>query len=185
MKYPIMILILLLSTARAQDEPEFGRFGFGIKAGECAVYLGAQASYNFSPQIQLAAGVGGVQSGTIMIDFNRPRVESYFLLAKYYHKHVYLASGYNAIVSSTHGFDSSWVHHVSWNTSHAIPLHLGYEFGDRKGFFTALSVGFIWVPVGGGKPLRKEYASRFGDFTKAKGAESQATAGVSIGYYLF
>lgn len=185
MKNPILILLLLLSATRAQEGPAFGRFGFGIKAGECAGYLGTQFSFNYSTRVQVAAGVGGLQSGTIMIDFNRPRLESYFLLAKYYYRHVYVASGYNAIVSSTHGFDSSWVHYDSRHTAHGIPLHMGYEFGDRQGFFTAVSVGFIWVPVGGGKPLRKEYASRFGDYTRSRGADSQPTAGVSIGYYLF
>lgn len=184
-----MILFLLatflLSTAGAQEERTFGRLGFGIKTGECVGPFGSQVSYNLGSHLQVAAGVGGIRTDIILIDFSGTRVDSYFLLAKYYFRHAYLSSGYSAKVISTQELDSNWVVHKDRLVTNGIPLHLGYEFGNRSGFFTAVSIGYIWVPVGGGRYLRKKNLSVTDGFTKVMGGDSGASAGVSIGYYLF
>lgn len=184
-KILFLLAAFLLSTAGAQEERAFGRLGFGIKTGECAGPFGSQVSYNFNPHLQASAGVGGVRTDIILIDFSGTRVDSYFLLARYYFKHVYLSSGYSAKVISTQELDSNWVVHRSRLITNGIPLHLGYEFGNRSGFFTAVSIGYIWVPVGGGRYLRKKDPSVTDGFTKVMGGDSGASAGVSIGYYLF
>lgn len=181
----ILLAALLLSPARAQEERGFGRLGFGIKTGECAGPFGSQVSYNFSPHMQASAGVGGIRTDILLIDFSGTRVDSYFLLARYYFKHVYLSTGYSAKVVSTQDIDSSWAVHKQRMVAHGIPLHLGYEFGNRNGFFTAVSIGYIWVPVGGGRSLRKKEPSVTDGFIDVMGGDSGASAGVSIGYYLF
>lgn len=181
----ILLVAFLFSPVRAQEERTFGRFGFGIKTGECVGPFGSQVTFNFSPHVQAAAGVGGIQTDILLIDLNMTRVDSYFLLAKYYFKHAYLSTGYSAKVISSQELDSNWVAHKSRLITNGIPLHLGYEFGNRSGFFTAVSIGYIWVPVGGGRYLRKKDPSATDGFIKIMGGDSGASAGVSIGYYLF
>jgi hypothetical protein len=159
---------------------EYGRFGLGLKTGAAAGPMGVQLAWNFSPHIQAACGGGGTSD--LLAALDRSRTDSYFLLGKYYLQHVFFESGYAVKTTKAENVQSEKVRSVS-RTEQAIPLHVGYEFGHRRGFYFATSVGYFFVIGGGGVVVSPRIDASPGK--SATSAESGLTAGLAVGYYLW
>lgn len=178
MALPILLLLALISPARAQAE--YGRFGLALKTGAAAGPMGIQLSWNFSPHLQICAGGGGTSELLAVLD--RSRTDSYFLMGKYYLKHVFFETGYSRKTTKAENVESEQVR-KTFRTEQGIPLHIGYEFGHRRGFFFATSAGYYHVIGGGGVVVSPRIDASPG--VSARSAESGPTAGASVGYYLF
>ncbi|MEO7776597.1 MAG: hypothetical protein ABIY63_03640 [Fibrobacteria bacterium] len=179
---PIMMLMIMLMIAmpvplRAQ---EYGRFGLGLKTGAAAGPMGVQIAWNFSPHFQVSGGGGGTSDLLAVLD--RSRTDSYFLLGKYYLQHVFFEGGYALKTTKAENVQSEKVRSVS-RTEQAIPMHVGYEFGHRRGFYFATSIGYFLVIGGGGVVVSPRIDASAGK--SATSAESGPTAGLSVGYYLW
>lgn len=176
-----LALSLAVVCARGQ---EYGRFGLAVKSGEAAGPMGIQLAWNLSPHLQLCAGGGGVAD--LLIYVNRSRTDSYFLTGKAYLKHLYVQTGYSLKVTKSEYLDPEQKERGVLKASraeHGIPLHIGYEFGHRRGFYFSTSAGILIVPDGGGK--------RVGPFvdgipkSDAVSARTGPSFGMSVGYYLW
>jgi hypothetical protein len=178
-----MILFLLAGAAHTWDG-EFGRFGLAVKTGEAAGPMGIQLAWNPSPRFQLCAGGGGVAD--LLVYVNRSRTDSYFVMAKAYRKHLYIQTGYSLKVTKTEYLDESGGEPRILRDSraeHGIPMHVGYEFGHRRGFYFSTSAGYIFVPGGGGKTVGPEVEGEPG--ASSRSARSGPSLGMSVGYYLW
>lgn len=175
-----LLLILALSlAANAARAQEFGRFGLSLKMGECAGAFGIHAAYNLDRHWQLAAGVGGTGLPMFLAQFGDARTDSYFLLGRAYLKHLYFSTGYSLKRSRvTMGIDG--IVYDESAIAHGIPFHLGYEFGRRRGFFFATSIGFLYVFKGGGETVKIDQPR--GTAT-TQAAQTSPSIGVSLGYY--
>lgn len=160
---------------------DFGRFGLALKSGEAAGILGIQLAWNFSWQAQLCLGTGGVTDLNFYLLGDRGRTDSYYLLGKVFWDHVYLATGYSLKISKVERTFGLVVHTAS-KSEQGIPLHLGYEFGHRSGFFFATSVGYLFIFGGGNRDVAAGTA--IGP-TKSRTAKSDPSLGMSVGYYMW
>ncbi|MDB5105978.1 MAG: hypothetical protein JWP91_3667 [Fibrobacteres bacterium] len=177
----VLLAAALLSgrPVPAQDQ-DFGRFGLGLKTGAAAGPMGIQLAWNPSRHLQLCAGGGGTSELLAILD--RSRTDSYFLMGKYYFDHLYLETGYARKTTKAEQIQSEKVRLAS-RTEQAIPVHVGYEFGHRRGFYFATSAGYFYVLGGGGVTVSPRIDAEPG--VSATSAESGFTVGMSIGYYLF
>ena len=164
---------LSLSTAQ---EP--GRFGLAVKTGEGSGGFGAQAAYNFDPHWQALIGVGGA-SIPYLFEYSNARTDSYFLLGKYYFRHLFLASGYSHKRSRADRAIDGVIYRDA-ASAHGIPLHVGYEFGMRRGFFFSTSVGLLYVFRGGDREVR---AGTDSVWTRIRTAATGPSVGLTLGYY--
>ena len=160
---------------------EFGRFGLALKAGEAAGAMGIQVTWNFTHHAQICGGVGGVADLDPFLSGNRGRTDSYFLLAKGYWDHVYVATGYSLKKSRIEKVVTGSLYTAN-RSEQGIPFHIGYEFGHRSGFFYATSVGYHYVIGGGNRDVAAGTA--IGTST-SRTAKSGPSLGMSIGYYLW
>lgn len=184
---PGLTVILLLAAAACARGQEFGRFGLALKSGAAAGPMGIQLAWNLSPHYQLCAGGGGTSD--ILYLFNRgrtassfKRTDSYFFLGKYYLEHVFFETGYALKVTQSETLEAERVHRSSL-IRHAIPMHVGYEFGHRRGFYFASSVGYFYVV--GEKGVEVQPDLDVGSLTGAVSGGSGPTVGISVGYYLY
>lgn len=176
----LMAFLLLAAAPSPRAQSDFGRVGLALKSGAAAGPMGIQLSWNFSPHLQASIGGGGTSELLAVLD--RSRTDSYFLLGKYYLKHLYLETGYSLKTTKAENVVSEQVRMAS-RTEQGIPIHLGYEFGHRRGFFFATAMGYHYVIGGGGVVVSPRIDANPGK--SATSAESGLTAGVSVGYYLF
>jgi hypothetical protein len=157
-----------------------GDLGLSLKTGEGGGGIGAQLAYNFTPHWQAALGVGGAGIPyLIILDMDNTRTDSYSLLGKYYWKHVYLSTGYSLKRTRVYKKESGIVHRAS-AASHGIPLHLGYEFGNRKGFYFSASAGLFYVFRNGGAKVMGPGEEAWSD---ARTVDTGAGLGFTLGYY--
>jgi hypothetical protein len=169
-----------LSPGRPQAAESFGRFGLGIKSGECAGGFGSQISYNFSSRLQASIGAGGISPFSFSFNSTRLRTDSYFALGKYYFNHLYLASGYSFKNTKVEVDEDGKAHKASAGVS-GLPFLVGYEFGDREGMFFAASIGGIYYPVGGDEKVEVKTATESAStYTAASGL----SIGLALGYYI-
>lgn len=152
--------------------------GLALKAGEGGGAIGTQVAWNLSPHWQAALGVGGAGVPYI-IDVGSERTDSYYLLGKYYLKHVYFAAGYSLKHSRVYATVDGIVYRES-AASHGIPLHLGYEFGNRQGFFFAASAGYLYVFRNGGERVMGPGEE---SWSNARTEDSGPSLGFTLGYY--
>jgi hypothetical protein len=172
---------------QSQEAPDFGRIGVALKSGAAAGAMGIQLAWNFSPHIQLCAGGGGTSDFFSLFDRNRTgnsfsRTDSYFMMGKYYLKHVFFESGYALKVVQSENIVSESVHR-KFRFQSAIPMHVGYEFGHRRGFYFATSAGYF-LGIGGRAGFSLPGAD-LRDLTGYASADSGPTVGLSVGYYLY
>lgn len=158
-----------------------GQLGLALKTGENAGGFGAQASYNFDAHWQAAAGVGGA-SIPWFLELGDARTDSYFVMGKYYFKHLYFGAGYS-VKRARLAKSLGDVVEQRTSDAHGIPLTLGYEFGHRKGFYFSSSIGFLQVFKNGGQTLRIEDPANPDNFASVTTASSGPSMGLSIGYY--
>jgi hypothetical protein len=163
-----------------EAEP-FCRFGVGIKTGESAGGFGSQFSYNFSRHWQASIGAGGISAFSWSTSSFDSRTDSYFALGRYYLDHLFFATGYSLKITQVQ-LERGGVFYEASRTAHGIPVYLGYEFGDRMGFFFAASAGGLWVPVNGGKTVS---VTADGETVSSDAAGSGPSVGLSVGYYLW
>lgn len=179
----VLVLFLVLGfPARAIGAAGFediGKVGLAVKAGECAGQMGAQASWNLSGHWQIAAGVGDAYTLLGILERARIRTDSYYALGKYYFKHLYLAAGYTYWISKAR-VESEGRFEEDEKSEHGLPIHLGYEFGKRKGFFFSTSIGYVFVPWGGGRTLEVVLP---GARAINQTPDSGPSVGASVGYY--
>lgn len=166
---------LLSLPARAQP---FGPFGLAIKAGEGAGGFGAQLAYNLTPHWQACAGVGGA-SIPYILEFGHARTDSYFLMGKYYLHHLYFGMGYSQKRTRVERSVNERFFRDQ-GEEHGVLTHLGYEFGNRLGFFFSTSIGFLYVPGGGDKKLA---AGEGPNVSEANTASSGPSVGITLGHY--
>ncbi len=167
----------LPGSASAQDK-DFARFGLALKTGAAAGPIGLQAAWNYNRHFQICGGVGGARD---FIIYHTPgRTDAYFLMAKAYWNHVFVESGYSLNITSVVDLNSpDSLHDV--RAAQGLPWHLGYEFGNRRGFFFATSVGYQFEIsganrlVGAGSSLAAQ---------KAYTPDSGPSLGLTLGYYL-
>lgn len=180
----IVAMTALATGARAEEtrgeEREYGRFGLAVKSGAAAGPMGIQLAYNFSRHLQLCAGGGGTSEYLSLLD--RSRTDSYFIMGKYYFDHLYFESGYARKTTKAESIQGE-VADRTYRTEQAIPLHIGYEFGHRMGFYFSTTAGYFHVIGDGGVTVSPRTDSD--PELSARSAESGFTAGLSVGYYLW
>jgi hypothetical protein len=143
--------------------------------------LGLQLSANLTPDIQVNAGWGTTAVAITGDGSNDFSFHSLYAAAKYYYGGWYASSGYvrkTVEVSVT----SEGKEYSASRTEHGIPLHLGYEFGGRTGFYTTLSAGYLTILGKGGETVRAAGGLEAAETTSAI---SGLSIGLGIGYYLF
>jgi hypothetical protein len=181
----ILLAAFLVSAPLAADPqtvgmgiPSHGDLGLSLKAGESGGGFGTQLSYNFDAHWQAAVGVGGAGI-PYLIEFGSTRTDSYYLMGKYYLRHLYFATGYclkrTRVVVSSGGEI-----HTGAASAHGIPLHLGYEFGNRKGFYFAASAGLLYVFRNGDRKVMGPEQAAWSD---ARTAATGPSVGFTLGYY--
>lgn len=185
LRMPAAVIALAFSlVAACASAQEYGRFGLAVKSGEAAGPMGIQLAWNLSPRLQACVGGGGVAD--LLIYVNRSRTDSYFLMGKVYLKHLYAQTGYSLKVTKSEYLDPERKDRGVLKASraeHGIPLHIGYEFGHRRGFYFSTSAGILFVPDGGGRQV--------GPFVdgipkvNAISAQTGPSFGMSVGYYLW
>lgn len=175
----LMLTALLAGRANAQER-EYGRFGLAVKSGAAAGPMGIQLAYNFSRHLQICAGGGGTTDLLSIID--RSRTDSYFVTGKYYLDHVFFETGYARKTTKAEQLQGEAAE-LAYRTEQAIPLHIGYEFGHRLGFYFATTAGYFYVIGDGGVVVTPRIGADPGK--TAKSAESGPTVGLSVGYYLW
>jgi hypothetical protein len=147
--------------------------------------MGVQLSWNITRHLQFCAGGGGTSD--LLAALDRSRTDSYFLMGKYYLDHVFLETGYALKSTKAENVEVEMAgaeRAVSVSrTEQAIPIHLGYEFGHRRGFYFATSVGYFYVIGGGDVVVSTRTAADPGK--SATSAKSGPTVGLSVGYYLW
>lgn len=166
--------------AAGGEEREYGRFGLAVKTGAAAGPMGIQLAYNFSRRLQLCAGGGGTSEFLSLLD--RSRTDSYFIMGKYYFKHVFFESGYARKTTRAESIEGENAER-RYITEQAIPLHVGYEFGHRLGFYFSTTAGYFHVIGDGGVLVSPR--SNPDPKLSVRSAESGFTAGLSVGYYLW
>jgi hypothetical protein len=169
------------ATPPVAESREYGRFGLSLKSGEAAGAMGIQFAWNFNCHVQVCAGAGGVADLDPFLTGDRGRTDSYFLLGKAYWDHAYLATGYSLKVSRFEKTLSGEVLTAS-RAENGIPLHVGYEFGHRSGFYFSTSIGYLYVLGGGQRDVAQGTAA---EPSKSRTAKSGPSAGVAVGYYLW
>lgn len=171
---------LLLGAAFLACAParEIGPLGLAIKTGEASGGFGAQAAYNFDPHWQVLIGVGGA-SIPYLLEFGNARTDSRFLMGKYYFHHIFLASGYSHKRSRVDRAIQGRVYRNA-ASAHGVPLHVGYEFGRRRGFFFSTSVGLLYVFRGADRELR---AGTDSTWSHIRTAATGPSVGLTLGYY--
>lgn len=155
-----------------------GNIGLSLKSGEGGGSIGAQLAYNFNSHWQAAFGVGGAGI-PYFVELGKVRTDSYSLIGKYYLKHVYLSTGYSLKHTRVREYAADTFHRAS-AFSHGIPLHLGYEFGNRKGFFFSASAGLLYVFRNGGERVMGPEKEAWSD---ARTVDTGAGLGFTLGYY--
>lgn len=173
----VLLASILPFPGLAGDFGSIGPIGLGLKTGESAGGFGAHIAYNFSPRWQASAGVGGA-SIPYVVEYGDVRTDSYFLIGKYYLRHLYFAAGYSHKRTRVEHLEGTLYRNAA--SVHGIPLHLGYEFGKREGFFFSTSIGFLYIPVGGGRRILSGPSLLYNHTTTARSGPS---VGVSLGYY--
>jgi hypothetical protein len=168
-----------LSLAAAAQAESFNHVGLGLKTGESTGLLGLQLSANITKDVQLNAGWG---TSALTIDqTDKMQVRSIFAAAKYYYGGWYASTGYTRKEVSVETEVDGRTYSDS-KAEHGIPLHIGYEFGGRTGFYTTVSAGFLTILGGGGEKLiAGTPQTNVGTTT----TESGLSLGLGIGYYLF
>jgi predicted porin len=187
---PALLALMLLAaapfftlgpfSASAVHAQEYGRFGLGLKTGAAAGPMGIQLAWNYNRHLQLCAGGGGTSELLAVLD--RSRTDSYFLMGKYYLDHLYFETGYARKTTKAEQVQSEKAR-MTFRTEHAIPMHIGYEFGHRRGFYFSTTAGYFYVIGEGGVLVSPRIDAEPGK--TAKSAESGFTAGLSVGYYLW
>lgn len=166
---------LLQAPARAQS---FGPYGLAIKTGEGAGGFGAQVAYNVTPHLQACAGVGGA-SIPYILEFGHSRTDSYFLMGKYFLHHLYFGAGYSQKRTRVERSIKGRLYRDQ-GVEHGLLTHLGYEFGNRQGFFFSTSIGFLYIPGGGDRKLT---AGEGPDGYETNTAATGPSIGITLGYY--
>jgi hypothetical protein len=171
---------LLLGAAFLASAParEIGHLGLAVKSGESSGGFGAQAAYNFDPHWQALMGVGGA-SIPYILEYGNARTDSYFLMGKYYFRHLFLASGYSHKRSRVDRAIDGEVYSDA-ASAHGVPLHFGYEFGKRRGFFFSTSVGLLYVFRGADREVSAGVDSTW---TRIRTAATGPSVGLTLGYY--
>jgi hypothetical protein len=173
-----VLAVLAAGLAGAQAP---AKWGLGVKMGEGAGGFGLQFQHNFSKHWQAAAGAGGISPFSWSSTSFNARTDSYFLHGKYYLGGWYFASGYSLKITKVQ-VESGGVFANASHTAHGIPFHAGYDFGNRRGFYFAASLGALWVPAGGGGQVEAKVAD--GASTSSSAAGSGPSIGLALGYYI-
>ena len=159
---------------------KMGRFGLSLKSGEAGGAFGIQVAWNFNRHLQFCSGTGGISDWNTYLFSDRTRTDSYYLMGKMYLDHLYFATGYSLKVSRVELSDPISVSTYS-RSEHGIPIHVGYEFGHRNGFFFSTSVGYLALFGGGNRNVvtgSKAFTSN------VRTSESGPSLGMAVGYYL-
>lgn len=171
-------LLVLAGGLRSPRSAGIGDLGLSLKAGESGGGFGTQLAYNLNPSWQAALGVGGA-SIPYFIEFGNTRTDSYYLMGKYYLHHLYFATGYSLKHTRVVVASGGDVHRGS-ASAHGIPLHIGYEFGSRSGFFFATSIGMLYVFRNGEEQVLKDGEEAWSD---ARTVATGPSVGFTLGYY--
>lgn len=171
----VLLAVFCVPAVRAADP---GRLGLSLKAGEAGGVFGTQLAYNFDANWQATLGVGGAGI-PYLIEFGNARTDSYALLGKYYLKHVYLATGYSLKRTRVVVVSGGETHRGDL-TAHGLPVYLGYEFGNRRGFFFSTSVGLVYVFKNGDRRVMGPEDAAWSD---ARTVKSGPSLGLTLGYY--
>lgn len=167
--------LLLHVPARAGT---FGPYGLAIKTGEGAGGFGAQLAYNLTPHWQACAGVGGA-SIPYILEFGHSRTDSYFLMGKYFLHHLYFGAGYSQKRTRVERSNKERLYRDQ-GVEHGLLTHLGYEFGNRQGFYFSTSIGFLYIPGGGDRKLS---AGEGPNVSEANTAATGPSIGITLGHY--
>lgn len=169
-------LMAIIALATASHAGSINRIGLGIKAGESTGLAGMQVSYNVTRDVQINGGYGAL--GMTMNDDDY-KSQSYFVAAKYYLGGWYASTGYTRKTASLE-LTADGKKYSNSVTENGIPLHLGYEFGGRSGFYTTLSAGYLHILGDGG---RKFSAGTPQNNAGGFSAESGVSLGLGLGFY--
>ena len=176
----ILVLVFLLGPILqgAPRAESFGTYGLAIKTGEGAGGFGTQIAYNFNSHWQASAGVGGA-SIPYILEFGHSRTDSYFLMGKYFLDHLYFGAGYSLKRTRVERSVRDQIYRDK-GSEQGLLTHLGYEFGKRRGFFFSTSIGFLYIPDGGGSSLS---AGTGPDMSTTQTAATGPSVGITLGYY--
>ncbi len=159
------------------------RLGLSLKSGEAAGIIGSQLAFNIDESLQIDIGTGIQYDGNTLSQLQRDLTTSRFVLAKYYHRHMYIAAGYAyKSTSSDLVLDSGTTFSAS-RGEHGIPVFLGYESGSRSGFHVFASIGYFLVPGGGGRVFKVGPPTTDSKDQERKTTTSGMSLGLGIGYY--
>lgn len=168
-------------TAAPALAADFNHAGIGLKIGENTGLLGLQLSANLTPDLQINAGWGTTALAITTDESNDFTFRSLFAAAKYYYGGWYASTGYVRKAVTVETTVDGQAYSAS-RAEHGIPLHAGYEFGGRTGFYTTVSAGYLAVLGGGDKEVRAGTATQFAE---TNSAASGVSIGLGLGYYLF
>lgn len=167
-------------AAAAAQDGNLNHVGLGLKVGESAGLVGMQLSANLSRDLQINAG-WGLTVSSVSIMGSAIEESSRFAAARYYHGGWYASTGYTRKTVSVSATLDGKVYSDT-RAEHGIPVHLGYEFGGRTGFYSSLSFGYLNILGGGGETI---LVGTDQDNTGTKSAASGVSIGLGLGYYLF
>ena len=176
MFYPGLAITDIVNNPGAiwQTAPEKpNRFGLGVNLGEPFGTMGLALSWNFSKRLQLQFSQGKWYS----LDGGTKKVwTSNQILIRHYWRQVYVDMGvlqrWGSLFPRLKDTGSS-VTGRNWG----LPLHAGFEYGNRTSFFLGASLGVEWMPWGEG------ILSSRGQTMTIPG--NRVTIGVHFGSYMF
>lgn len=174
----LLLLPLLLPVSAAAQAFGPGAIGLSLKAGEGGGVLGAQLAYNFDAHWQAALGVGGAGI-PYLLEFGEARTDNYSLMGKYYLKHVFFATGYSLKRTRVVRVANGELHRGE-RSAHGLPLYVGYEFGNRRGFFFSTSMGLLYVFKNDDRQVMGPGDEVWSD---ARTAKTGPSLGLTLGYY--
>jgi hypothetical protein len=158
------------------------KWGVSVKVGEGAGLLGFALLHNLEPELQIQGGLGLPNFiNSVLVDGSESVDNSVFLLLRKYEGVYFFDAGLNVRTTSIGIEDSSGSNtKTAWNLG--VPVHFGMEIGPRQSVFGTLSIGYLWMVTGSGRPV---YAHTPVAGHLAHTTESGLSFGISLGMYLF
>ncbi len=159
------------------------KWGMSLKVGESTGLIGIALLHNLEPELQIQAGAGIPSYYTnILINGTESLENSAFVLMRKYVGVYFFDAGLNLRTTSITALDGSESNtKTGWDLG--IPVHFGLEIGPRQSVFATLSMGYLWMVTGGGRPVFAHTPS--GTTNLAHTTDSGLSFGLAMGMYLF
>jgi hypothetical protein len=159
------------------------KWGLSLKVGESAGLIGVALLHNLESELQIQAGAGIPSYYTSRLIHGTESLEnSAFLLMRKYVGVYFFDAGLNLRTTSITALDGSESNtKTGWDLG--IPVHFGLEIGPRRSVFATLSMGYLWMVTGGGRPVFAQTPS--GITSLAHTTDSGLSFGLAMGMYLF